>query len=62
MFVDCRIDLPAASLAFVALLVLGIVLITSPSAQAVLLQDGSWFLPAVACLMVGARSAGGRGR
>ncbi|MGI5404834.1 hypothetical protein ACQEVG_36310 [Streptomyces sp. CA-135486] len=49
-------------MAFVALLVLGIVLIMSPSAQAVLLQDGSLFLPAVACLMVGARSAGGRGR
>ncbi|GAA0290820.1 hypothetical protein GCM10010302_31720 [Streptomyces polychromogenes] len=48
------------SVAFVATLVLGIVLVMSPSAQVAALQ-GEWPLPALACLLIAGRP-GGRGR
>ncbi|MFC1232717.1 MULTISPECIES: hypothetical protein [Streptomyces] len=50
MRVDFRIDLPCLSAAFVAALVLGIVLIMSPTAQTAVLEEG-WLLPAAACLL-----------
>ncbi|MER7338632.1 hypothetical protein ABT403_12350 [Streptomyces sp. NPDC000075] len=60
MLVNFRIDLPCMSVAFVATLVLGIVLVMSPSAQVAALQ-GEWPLPALACLLIAGRP-GGRGR
>ncbi|MFE7940564.1 hypothetical protein ACFU46_24820 [Streptomyces griseoincarnatus] len=42
------------SVAFVATLVLGIVLVMSPSAQVAALQ-GEWLLPAVPCLLIAGR-------
>ncbi|MGW4759962.1 hypothetical protein [Streptomyces chartreusis] len=42
------------SVAFVATLVLGVVLVMSPSAQKAVLQE-EWLLPAVACLLIGVR-------
>jgi hypothetical protein len=62
MFVDCRIDLPGMSAAFVAVLVLGIVLVMCPAAQGAVLQDGGWLLPAAALLAAGTRTTGRRGR
>ncbi|MER6142356.1 hypothetical protein ABT174_20300 [Streptomyces sparsogenes] len=51
-----RIDLPCVSVAFVALLVLGVVLVMSPSpVAAAALQEADWLLPATACLLLGAR-------
>ncbi|WP_263171320.1 hypothetical protein [Streptomyces sp. SCSIO ZS0520] len=55
MLVDFRIDLPCMSVAFVATLVLGIVLVMSPSVQAAVLQEGGWLLPAAACLLTAVR-------
>ncbi|MER7468333.1 hypothetical protein [Streptomyces sp. NPDC097981] len=55
MLVDFRIDLPCMSVAFVAMLVLGVVLVMYPSAQAAILQEGDWLLPAAACLLAAAR-------
>ncbi|MFE4956170.1 hypothetical protein ACFRCW_19205 [Streptomyces sp. NPDC056653] len=60
MLVNFRIDLPCMSVAFVATLVLGIVLVMSPSAQAAVLQE-EWLAPAVACLLVAVRPSD-RGR
>lgn len=54
MLVDLRIDLPCMSVAFVAMLVLGVVLVMSPSAQMAVLRE-EWLLPAVACLLIGVR-------
>ncbi|MGW4026319.1 hypothetical protein [Streptomyces sp. NPDC005009] len=51
MLVNFRINLPCTSVAFVAMLVLGIVLVMSPSAQATVLQE-EWLLPAAACLLI----------
>ncbi|MEU7560308.1 hypothetical protein [Streptomyces eurythermus] len=59
MFVNFRIDLPSMSVAFVATLVLGIVLVMSPSVQLAALQE-EWLLPAVACLLVAGRPDGNR--
>ncbi|WFB82570.1 MULTISPECIES: hypothetical protein [Streptomyces] len=56
VFVNFRIDLPCMSVAFVATLVLGILLVMSPSAQVAALQ-GEWLLPAVACLLIAGRPA-----
>lgn len=54
MLVKFRIDPPCMSVAFVATLVLGIVLVMSPSAQVAALQE-EWLLPAVACLLIAGR-------
>lgn len=54
VLVNFRIDLPCMSVAFVATLVLGVVLVMSPSAQLVVPQE-EWLLPAVACLLIGVR-------
>ncbi|MGW2367782.1 hypothetical protein ACWCZ5_19640 [Streptomyces sp. NPDC001667] len=54
MLVDFRIDLPCTSVAFVATLVLGVVLVMSPSARTAVLQE-EWLLPAVTSLLVGVR-------
>ncbi|MFJ8719515.1 hypothetical protein ACIRD9_41185 [Streptomyces violaceus] len=51
MLVDFRIDLPRMSVAFVATLVVGIVLVMSPSTQVPVLQE-EWLLPAIACLLI----------
>ncbi|MDF9867947.1 MULTISPECIES: hypothetical protein [Streptomyces] len=61
MLVNFRIDLPCMSVAFVATLVLGIVLVMSPAAQTAVLQEG-WLAPAVACLLVAARPSAKRRR
>ncbi|MBA2951035.1 hypothetical protein [Streptomyces himalayensis] len=58
MFVDFRIDLSGVGLAFVAALVLGVVLVLLPAPTVALLQEAGWLLPAAACLAVGARSGG----
>lgn len=55
VFVNVRIDLPCMSVAFVATLVLGIVLVMSPSAQEAILQEGAWLLPAAAFLLTAVR-------
>ncbi|MFE7566094.1 hypothetical protein ACFU76_03880 [Streptomyces sp. NPDC057539] len=54
MLIKLSIDLPCMSVAFVATLVLGIVLVMSPSAQVAALQE-EWLLPAVACFLFAAR-------
>ena len=54
MLVNFRIDLSCMSVAFVATLVLGIVLVTFPSTQVAALQE-EWLLPAVACLLIAGR-------
>ncbi|MGW1605578.1 hypothetical protein [Streptomyces eurythermus] len=59
MFVNFRIDLPCVSVAFVATLVLGIVLVMSPSVRLAALQE-EWLLPAVACLLIAGRPGGNR--
>ncbi|RSS82806.1 hypothetical protein [Streptomyces sp. WAC06614] len=60
MLVNFRMDLPCTSVAFVATLVLGIVLVMSPAARAAALQE-EWLLPAAACLLIAGRPAeGGR--
>ncbi|MBB5121009.1 hypothetical protein AF335_20080 [Streptomyces eurocidicus] len=55
MLVNLRIDLPCRSVAFVATLVLGIVLVMSRSAQEAAFQEGTWLLPAAASLLTAAR-------
>ncbi|MCW5251594.1 MULTISPECIES: hypothetical protein [unclassified Streptomyces] len=56
MLVRFRIDLPCMSVAFVATLVLGVVLVMTPSARTAVLQE-EWLLPVAACLLVGVRQA-----
>ncbi|MER7968006.1 hypothetical protein ABTX35_03150 [Streptomyces sp. NPDC096080] len=56
MFVNLRMKLPCMSVAFVAALVLGIVLILSPAAQSGGLEE-TWRLLAIACLLLCGQSA-----
>ncbi|MGY0056504.1 hypothetical protein ACWY4P_08085 [Streptomyces sp. LZ34] len=59
VLVSFRIDLPRVSAAFVGLLVLGVVLVMSPSAAAAApaaLQEARWLLPAAVGLLLGVRS------
>ncbi|MER7910666.1 MULTISPECIES: hypothetical protein [unclassified Streptomyces] len=60
MFVDLRIDLPVKSAAFVAALVLGIVLVFSPAAGAAAPEEAWLLLGALAALGTGARGGPGR--
>ncbi|MFD5299571.1 hypothetical protein ACFWJU_30750 [Streptomyces mutabilis] len=61
MLVDFRIDLPCLSVAFVATLVLGIVVVLSPAAQVTDLQE-EWLLSSVACLLIAGQSSGRKQR
>ncbi|MEU6620497.1 hypothetical protein ABZ926_06885 [Streptomyces litmocidini] len=60
MFVDLRVDLPVRSAAFLASLVLGIILVLSPATGAGAPEEAWLFLGALAALGTGARGGAGR--
>ncbi|MFD5813616.1 hypothetical protein [Streptomyces sp. NPDC127038] len=62
MLVEFRLDLPGPIASFVAVLVLGVVLVMSSPVQAGDFQERAWLLSLAAGLALGVPVVGGRGR